>query len=133
MTISPSSWPSTRAEGESGARAHGHGNQANDAGGLGSDPHIWLSPALLQVQARTVAATLARLDPEAGDDCRRRLTRLEQRLDRLDADLRRLLTPFAEQPFLVFHPAWGYFAADLRLRQLTLEIEGKEPSEAEVW
>ncbi len=124
--------PRHQHEGDAGVRAHGHGNQASNADELGRDPHTWLSPARLKVQARTVAATLARLDPEAGDDYRRRLARLKQRLERLDAELRRLLAPFAGRPFLVFHPAWGYLAADFRLRQLTLEIEGKEPSEAEV-
>ena len=29
--------------------------------------------------------------------------------------------------FLVFHPAWGYFARDYDLVQLSVEVEGKEP------
>ncbi len=99
---------------------------------FGKDPHSWLSPKRLELQARTVAATLTRLDPEAGDDYRRRLADLERRLEGLDAEMHRLLAPFAGRPFLVFHPAWGYLAADFGLRQLTLEIEGKEPSEAEI-
>ncbi len=108
----------------------GHGAESHSH--AGKDPHSWLSPQRLKIQARTVAATLARLDPAAGDQYRRRLADLEQRLEGLDAELRRLLAPFAGRPFLVFHPAWGYLAADYGLRQVTLEIEGKEPSEAEV-
>ncbi|HEX7510397.1 MAG TPA: zinc ABC transporter substrate-binding protein, partial [Chitinivibrionales bacterium] len=30
--------------------------------------------------------------------------------------------------FMVFHPSWGYFAREFRLRQLAIEVEGKEPS-----
>ena len=30
--------------------------------------------------------------------------------------------------FLVFHPAWGYFAQRYGLRQVAAEYEGKEPS-----
>ena len=30
--------------------------------------------------------------------------------------------------FLVFHPAWGYFARDYGLSQVSIELEGKEPS-----
>jgi zinc transport system substrate-binding protein len=29
---------------------------------------------------------------------------------------------------VVFHPSWGYFAADYGLNMITIEIEGKEPS-----
>ena len=30
--------------------------------------------------------------------------------------------------FLLFHPAWGYFARDYGLSQVSIELEGKEPS-----
>jgi len=30
--------------------------------------------------------------------------------------------------FMVFHPAWGYFACDYGLEQIPVEVEGKEPS-----
>jgi zinc transport system substrate-binding protein len=33
---------------------------------------------------------------------------------------------------VVFHPSWGYFADDYGLRQVAIEIEGKEPSDIEV-
>jgi zinc transport system substrate-binding protein len=29
---------------------------------------------------------------------------------------------------LVFHPTWGYFARDFCLAQISIEVEGKEPS-----
>ena len=28
---------------------------------------------------------------------------------------------------MVFHPSWGYFAKDYNLRQLAVEVDGKEP------
>ena len=34
--------------------------------------------------------------------------------------------------FFVFHPAWGYFADDFDLRQVPIEIAGREPSESEL-
>ena len=34
--------------------------------------------------------------------------------------------------FLVFHPAWGYFARDYGLSQVSIELEGKEPSPGEL-
>ena len=98
----------------------------------GEDPHVWLSPTRLKIQARTIATTLARIDPASGAGYRRRLGRFEEHLDVLDRELRQRLRPFSGRSFLVFHPAWGYFAADYSLRQLTLEIEGKGPTEAEM-
>lgn len=29
---------------------------------------------------------------------------------------------------MAFHPAWGYFARDYSLKQVPIEIEGKEPT-----
>ena len=34
--------------------------------------------------------------------------------------------------FMVFHPAWGYFADAYGLRQVPVEIEGKEPKAREL-
>lgn len=98
----------------------------------GQDPHIWLSPKRLVQLANTIADTLVRLDPAAAPRYRERLTQLIQRLDALDTKLRQQLTMFTGRAFLVFHPAWGYFANDYGLRQLAVEVEGKEPSESEV-
>ena len=52
----------------------------------------------------------------------------------LDAQLRSLFASTPAGPggngrgFLVFHPAWGYFAKDYGLTQQAIEFEGKEPS-----
>ena len=43
--------------------------------------------------------------------------------DELDGELRRKLAPLAGRSFLVFHPSWGYFAADYGLRQVAIELE----------
>ncbi len=115
---------------------HGHGarpeleKRGDPQAGL--DPHIWLSPSRLRLMAGTVAATLERLDPGAGAHYRGRLARFEERLDRLDAELRGKLGPVAGRAFMVFHPSWGYLAGEYGLRQLAIEIEGKEASDAEL-
>ncbi len=48
-------------------------------------------------------------------------------LDALDRDLRAILAQARGKSFMVFHPAWGYFAKDYGLRQIPIEAEGKEP------
>jgi zinc transport system substrate-binding protein len=34
--------------------------------------------------------------------------------------------------FMVFHPSWGYFAQAYGLKQIPIEIEGKEPKPAQL-
>jgi len=94
-----------------------------------SDPHIWLSPRLLKIQAATVAGTLSEIDPAHARDYRSNLQRLVEELDRVDVYIRDRLSSVRGRTFFVFHPAWGYFADEYGLRQEAIEIEGKEPSD----
>ena len=93
------------------------------------DPHVWLSPRLLAVQARIVAATLERVDPDHAATFAARRARLEDELAALDDELRRTLAPLAGLPFFVYHPSWGRFADAYGLRQVAIEVEGKEPDD----
>lgn len=97
-----------------------------------NDPHIWLSPGKLKIQARTVATTLARVDPEHRREYSSRLQHVEVELDRLDRAIRERLKPYSGRIFLVYHPSWSYFAEDYGLRQVAVEIDGKDPSDREL-
>jgi zinc transport system substrate-binding protein len=48
----------------------------------------------------------------------------------LDAEMAALLKDTGNRSFVVYHPAWGYFARDYGLHQLGIEQEGKEPKAA---
>ena len=111
-----------------------HEENASGTGGHthGLDPHIWLSPPLLKLQARTIAEALKTRDPARAAVFENRRTRLEQRLDELDEAIRRTLTPVRGRSFLIFHPAWGYFADEYGLKQVAIEIEGKTPTDHEL-
>lgn len=98
----------------------------------GLDPHIWLSPKLLENQARTIADEMMAVDPESVNRLRLNLTQLISELDRLDRRLTTKLAPYRGKTFMVFHPSWGYFANDYGLRQVAIEIEGKEPTDDEL-
>ncbi len=106
------------------------GHAGHAAGG--QDPHIWLSPSLLAIQARTVGRTLAEVDPEHAPQYRANLARLEAELEALDRELRQTLATLAGKSFFVFHPAWGYFAGAYGLREVAIETAGKEPSDREL-
>lgn len=117
---------------EAHAHAHAHGHGGLDGDGEGGDPHVWLSPRRLATQARTIAAALASADPAGAPAYASGLRRVEADLAELDRDLSARLAPFAGRELFVFHPSWEYFAADYGLRQVAIEREGKEPTDAEL-
>ncbi|HEV8631718.1 MAG TPA: zinc ABC transporter substrate-binding protein [Thermoanaerobaculia bacterium] len=93
-----------------------------------TDPHVWLSPAVMRATARQVSAALVRLDPGAAPLFRQQLAGVLADIERLDADLHRTLDGLPRRRFLVYHPAWDYLARDYGLEQVAIEAEGKEPS-----
>jgi zinc transport system substrate-binding protein len=111
---------------------HHHDDGDHDHDHSGDDPHVWLSPRLLKIQARTVTAALAEADPEHREAYEKRLALLLDRLDELHAALERRLAPFRGRSVFVFHPAWGYFTDDYGLKQEAIEIEGKQPADHEL-
>jgi zinc transport system substrate-binding protein len=91
------------------------------------DPHIWLSPVLAQRQAATVLAALIAQDPAGKIYYENRYQTLIHDLKDLHAYLTLVLAPVRGGVLFVYHPAYGYFADDYGLRQLAVEIEGKDP------
>jgi len=92
------------------------------------DPHVWLSPPLLKKLAANVAAGLCRADPAHAAVYRQNLAQLDRRIDALQERLARMLAPCRGRSFIVFHPAFGYFADAYGLREEAIEVGGHEPS-----
>jgi zinc transport system substrate-binding protein len=108
--------------------AKGEGRAHDGAEGL--DPHIWLSPELVKVQAKTITDSLVELDPDREQKYRENYSRFIALVDELDARLRSILAGKTGMKFMVFHPSWGYFARSYGLTQVAVEIEGKSPKPA---
>ena len=96
------------------------------------DPHTWLNPRLVKIQARNIETALAQLDPAHAAEYEKNLHAFQADLDRLDAELAAALAPFKGDEFFVFHPAFGYFADAYGLKQVPVEVGGKEPSAKEL-
>ena len=94
------------------------------------DPHLWLSPPIVREMAIRTAGGLQALLPEHRQRIEARLGKLLVEIDDLDREIREILKPHKGRAFLVFHPAWGYFADAYGLTQIAIEEEGKEPSAA---
>lgn len=130
-------------DGDPGPAAAGHGSPAGGKkpgpGHAGHDhrpgmpdPHIWLSPPLVKIQARHMADGLAAVDPANRGRYAANLEAFLKEIDTLDAELKAVFAESRGAHFLVFHPSWGYFAQAYGLKQVSIEIEGKEPKPAQL-
>ncbi len=98
----------------------------------GLDPHIWLSPPLVKIQARTILAALQEADPVHRSVYEANFKEFTAQIDKLDADLKKTFEGKEGLQFMVFHPPWGYFAHAYGLKQVPIEIEGKDPKPAQL-
>lgn len=97
------------------------------------DPHIWLSPPLVMLQARTILKALQEADPVNRSAYEANYSGFMFELIDLDAEIRDIFWGMKNRtPFMVFHPSWGYFADAYGLKQIPIEVEGKQPKPAEL-
>lgn len=92
------------------------------------DPHIWLNPINVKIQARTIADALVSVDPEGKSIYEGNYVDFCKDLDKLNKYIADTLMPLKGKILMVFHPAWGYFADQYGLKQHAIEIEGKNPA-----
>ena len=93
----------------------------------GHDPHAWTSPTLVRAMVPRLADALAALDPAGAAVYHANAAAYVAELEALDAEIRQTLAPLRNRRFLVYHPAWGEFAATYGLEQVAIERDGKEP------
>jgi zinc transport system substrate-binding protein len=97
-----------------------------------NDPHIWLSPRDAKIMVENICDGLIQVDPQNRDYYIQNENEYLAKLDELDADINSSLAGITNRWFIVFHPAWTYFARDYNLTQVAIEIEGKTPSPKDV-
>lgn len=97
-----------------------------------TDPHPWTDPRVLRDHLGILAPALITAFPDAAARITHRTAALELELDGLDRELEQTLAPCRGRAFLVFHPAWGALAERYGLEQLAVEVEGKDPLDAEL-
>lgn len=90
------------------------------------DPHIWLSPKRVKVMIETIAQEMCALDPSNADIYNENAAAYIGQLDELDQSIQDALADVQDKKFIVYHPAFGYFADDYGLTMYALEEEGKE-------
>lgn len=110
--------------------AHGKHKQDLDEGAL--DPHVWLSPPLVKIQAKNIARGLIAVDPANRTRYEENFAAFLREIAVLDAELKSIFAASRGSRFMVFHPSWGYFAQVYGLEQVPIEIEGKDPKPAQL-
>ncbi len=96
------------------------------------DPHVWTSPAAVRIAARNIEHALTAYDPAHSGEYRKNLDAFLTDIDALDREIRSILLGEKGSVFMVYHPAWGYFADEYGLVQLAVEEEGKPLSAAHI-
>ena len=114
-----------------GHEEHENGHQETENGShthSGTDPHIWTSPRNVKIMVENIYSALAEEDPENAAYYRANADEYLAKLDALDSSISSSLEGKQNRKFIVFHPAWGYFARDYGLEQVAIEEAGKEPT-----
>jgi zinc transport system substrate-binding protein len=98
----------------------------------GDDPHIWLSPRLVKIQAQNIYEALIDYNPENQEYFYKNYQEFINELEELDQKLIKTFEPIKNQTILVYHPAFAYLADAYNFHQEAIEIEGKEPNPSQL-
>lgn len=114
-------------EEEDGHHHHHHGHHHG-----GIDPHIWSSVSGAKMIAWNTLNAFLALDKEHTQYYWQNYTQLMEEIDETNAELLELISPLTNRAFIIYHPALTYFANEFNLTQLCIEMDGKEPSPAQL-
>lgn len=98
----------------------------------GVDPHIWTSPKEVKKQIELIYQYFAKQYPELKTEFANNYKAFNNEIDSLNSYLEDQLRAYQGRKFLIFHPALSYIARDYGLEQITIEIDGKEPTPANI-
>lgn len=90
---------------------HDHSGDEEHHDHSGLDPHAWLDPDNASLWLGLIAAELSKLDPANAATYAANATKAQADIAALNATLTANLAPAKGKPIIVFHDAYGYFAA----------------------
>lgn len=117
-----------------GDHAHEDEEEGHDDEDLeeGLDPHVWLSPDNGRIIAENILNALSELAPQHAEEFQDNFDNLVEDIEEVDIRIETALSDLAGQKFMVFHPAWGYFARQYNLEEIAVQVGGQEPSASEL-
>lgn len=108
---------------------HDHDEHHEDKG---LDPHIWTSPSNVKSIAKNILDELIHNDIKNKSYYTNNYNKFIATIDETDNKIKELLKDSHDAKFMVFHPAWGYFAKQYHLEQVAVEVSGKSPKPKQV-
>jgi zinc transport system substrate-binding protein len=88
---------------------HDDGDAPHTDGSEEYDLHLWLNTGNAKAMAAIIEKSLVEADPTNAQAYAKNLTDLDDRLDRLSAEIKTTVAPVKDKPFIVFHDAYQYF------------------------
>ncbi|MDA3868069.1 MAG: zinc ABC transporter substrate-binding protein [Salinivirgaceae bacterium] len=107
---------------------HQHNEEGHHTHDGNVDPHIWMSPSEMNVQASNIYNSLCQLMPDSTQYFKNNYQELLATIADTDKKIMSNFNDIKNRSFMIYHPAMSYFARDYQLKQIPLEYEGKEPS-----
>lgn len=96
------------------------------------DPHVWMSTSNAKIIAKNIYRALAEIDSKDSIYFKSNLSKLLEKIENTDINVRENISKNKTLTFLIYHPALTYFARDYGLTQVPIEEEGREPSAAQL-
>lgn len=92
------------------------------------EPHTWMSPENVKVMAKSIYEALLKFDSKNEPFYSKNYNQFILKIEKLNQDISAQLQDIPSRSFIIYHPALTYFAKDYKLKQIPIEIEGKNPS-----
>jgi zinc transport system substrate-binding protein len=92
------------------------------------DPHVWTSVSNVKIIAKNIYEALASFDESNQSYYKSNYDKFLSKLDETDKKIKSILSKSSDAKFMIFHPAWGYFAKEYDLIQVAIESGGKNPT-----
>jgi len=100
----------------------------------GSDPHVWLDPALAKKQVENIRDAFIQKDPAGTAYYTSNAAAYMAKLDNLDAELRAEFPTCQKKDILITHATLAYFCKEYGCKQIAIEgvAEEGEPSAGDI-
>ena len=91
-------------QGKSHSRGHDHGHEGHH-----DDLHLWLDPMNAIAMSDYLVSVLSDADPAGEAIYRENAARFKERVELVMKTIQSQLSPYSDQPYVVFHDAFQYF------------------------
>jgi len=111
---------------------HSHSKQPNKHK-ESLDPHIWTNTSNVKIIAKNILDALILVDKDNKNYYTNNYNNFIKKINKTKQTILTILKDIKpNSKFMVFHPAWQYFANEFNLVQMAIEIDGKSPKPKEL-